>query len=117
HELPLWNPYACGGMALLANPQSRILTPFFPVYLLFGLPVAIRIDIVLHLAAAFLGAFLFASANRVRRLGSLAAAVVYAFSSYFAVNLMEGMPEFLAGAYLPFLGWFLVRDERARGNI
>jgi hypothetical protein len=27
HQMPLWNPWACGGMPLLANPQSRVLTP------------------------------------------------------------------------------------------
>src|SRR5271170_2265254 len=36
HQLPLWDPYRCGGLPLLANPQSRILTPFFLLHLIFG---------------------------------------------------------------------------------
>ncbi|MBI3570214.1 MAG: hypothetical protein HY082_03795 [Gammaproteobacteria bacterium] len=116
HELPLWNPYACGGMPMLANPQSRILTPFFLLHLVFGVPLAIRLEIVLHLALAFLGAILFASTSGVRRLGAVAAGAVYAFSTYFAVNLMTGMTVFLAAAYLPFIGWLLVRKGDRREN-
>jgi hypothetical protein len=113
-ELPLWNSYACGGLPLLAHPLSRLITPFFLLYLLFGVPLAIRLEIVFHLALAFLGAFLFASTLGVRRLGSLVAGSLYAFSSYFAVNLMTGMTVFLSAAYLPFLGWLLVRNGSQR---
>jgi hypothetical protein len=115
-ELPLWNPYVCGGMPMFGNPQSRILTPFFLLHLVFGVPPAFRVEIVLHLALAFLGAFLFASASGVRRLGSVVAGGVYAFSSYFAVNLMTGQPVFLATAYLPFIGWLLIRGGNQREN-
>jgi hypothetical protein len=101
---------------MLANPQSRILTPFFLLHLVFGVPLAIRFEIVLHLALAFLGASLFASTSGVRRLGSVVAGAVYAFSSFFAVNLMTGMTVFLAAAYLPFLGWLLVRSGDQREN-
>ena len=113
-ELPLWNPYACGGMPLLAHPLSRILTPFFLLHLAFGVSLATRIEIILHLVLAFLGAFLFASTSGVRRLGSVVAGGVYAFSSYFAVNLMTGMTEYLSVAYVPFLGWLLIRAGNQR---
>src|SRR5579883_1236873 len=36
HQLPLWNPYECGGMPLLAHPSSQILTPLFVLPLVFG---------------------------------------------------------------------------------
>jgi hypothetical protein len=113
-ELPLWNPYACGGIPLLAHPLSRVLTPFFLLHLVFGVPLAIRFEIICHLVLAFLGAFLFASASGVRRLGSAVAGGVYAFSSYFAVNLMFGQTEFLSVAYLPLLGWLLIRAGNQR---
>src|ERR1039458_614069 len=39
HQIPLWNPYKCGGIPALGNPQDRILTPFTLVHLLAG-PIA-----------------------------------------------------------------------------
>ena len=29
HQIPLWNPWKCGGMPMLGGPQARFLTPFF----------------------------------------------------------------------------------------
>jgi hypothetical protein len=36
HQFPLWNPWKCGGMPMLGNPQSRFYSPFFIFYLIFG---------------------------------------------------------------------------------
>src|SRR6516165_10540509 len=35
-ELPLWNPYYCGGLDALGAPQSRWASPTFLVSLLLG---------------------------------------------------------------------------------
>src|SRR5688572_12789442 len=35
-EVPLWNPYSCGGEVDLANPQSLDGAPTFLLTLLFG---------------------------------------------------------------------------------
>src|SRR5438093_334681 len=50
HQLPLWNPYKCGGMPLLANPHSRIVTPFFLLHLFLGPNVGLNLEVPLHLA-------------------------------------------------------------------
>ena len=36
HQLPLWDPYYCGGMDMLGTPQSRFASPTFLLTLLFG---------------------------------------------------------------------------------
>jgi len=50
HQLPLWNPYECGGTPMIGDPQSRVLTPFFLIHLLFGPVVGIHLEIALHFA-------------------------------------------------------------------
>src|SRR5687768_15628737 len=35
-ELPLWNPYTCGGMYAVGNPQTRFAAPTFAFSLVFG---------------------------------------------------------------------------------
>jgi hypothetical protein len=57
HQLPLWNPYECGGMPLLAHPSSRVVTPLFALPLIFGPIVGLNLQIPAHLAIAWIGGF------------------------------------------------------------
>ncbi|MEO8799975.1 MAG: hypothetical protein ABI551_18910, partial [Polyangiaceae bacterium] len=36
HQLPLWDPYYCGGIDALGTPQSRFVSPTFLLTLVFG---------------------------------------------------------------------------------
>src|SRR5579862_4150387 len=47
HQFPFWNPYKCGGMPLLANPQADFLTPLFFLDLVFGPVVGVHLQIVI----------------------------------------------------------------------
>ena len=47
HQLPLWNPWKCGGAPLLANPQARILNPFFLLILIFGPAAGAHLEVPL----------------------------------------------------------------------
>src|SRR5690242_9141785 len=58
HQLPLWNPYECGGMPLLAHPSSQIATPLFALPMLFGAFVGLNLQIPVHLAIAWSGGYL-----------------------------------------------------------
>src|SRR5260370_42234895 len=57
HQLPFWNPYKCGGMPMLGNPESSIVTPFLLLYLVFGLIPGILVQIYLHVAIMFAAGF------------------------------------------------------------
>src|SRR4051812_11267839 len=35
-QLPLWDPYHCGGLYALGNPQTRFASPTFLASLIFG---------------------------------------------------------------------------------
>src|SRR2546428_5226003 len=45
-EIPLWNPFECGGKALLAHPQSRLLSPFLSLHLRLRSPLAMLAGII-----------------------------------------------------------------------
>lgn len=107
HQLPLWNPYKCGGMPMLANPQSRIVTPFFALSLLFGPFVGLNLEIPLHLAIGWGGGYVLA---RVQGLGPAAGLVcgsIFAGSSWFSLHIGVGHATFLAELYLPWIVAFL----------
>ena len=44
HQLPIWNPYFCGGTTLIGNPQTTFLVPTFPLVLVFGTTLGMRLS-------------------------------------------------------------------------
>ena len=42
-QVPHWDPYKCGGLPLLADPQARVIAPFFILHLIFGPIVGLQI--------------------------------------------------------------------------
>src|SRR3989442_2837004 len=49
HQVPLWNPYSCGGEVLLANPQSQVATPAFLFTLGFGTALGVKLGLLAYL--------------------------------------------------------------------
>lgn len=104
HQFPLWNPYKCGGMPMLANPQARFMTPFFLLHLIWAPVVGMHLEVVLHLATAWAGGYVLA---RVMGLGVLAAILcgsLFPGSSWFYLHMGVGHVVFLPALYLP---WFI----------
>jgi hypothetical protein len=109
-EWPLWTPYVCGGMPFFGNPQSRVLTPMFPLHLLFGVDTAIRLELVLHLAFAFAGAYYLGRTLSLSRAASFVAALVFpACSLHFAHFAVGHAATALPLAYLPWPLAFALR--------
>ena len=103
HQFPLWNPYKCGGMPMLGNPQSRILTPFFLLHLLFGPLVGLHLEIIAHIAIAFSGAYVLARVLGISKLGAIACAGTFAGSSWYYLHMAVGHTTFIGAAYIPWI--------------
>ncbi len=101
-QFPLWNPYYCGGTVLLANPQSRFLSPSFLFILLFGEVRGIKLEIWLHLVIGLLGIYALARQYNLDRVPAILASSVFMLNSMYALNLTVGMTWFLSVAYLPW---------------
>ena len=101
-EIPLWNPFECGGMPMLGNPQSRWLSPFFLVHLWLGHARALVVEIVAHVAIAWLGAFVLGRTYGLSRLAAVAPAVVFAGSSALYLHMGAGHTGWMAYAYTPW---------------
>lgn len=108
HQIPLWNPYYCGGTVMLANPQSRIATPFFILHLVFGTILGIKIEILLHLALGLIGMYFLSRIMGLNKLTAYVPPAVYMLSSMFFLNLLVGMTWFLSVAYIPWVFLFLI---------
>ncbi|MBU0675858.1 MAG: hypothetical protein KJ950_14570 [Proteobacteria bacterium] len=95
---------------MLANPQSRFLSPFFLFEIFFGVVRGIKLEIWAHLVVGMYGMYLVSS--RLFRLSSLSAlvpAVVFMLSGMYAFNLAAGQSNFMSIAYVPFVYYFFVK--------
>jgi hypothetical protein len=102
-QLPLWNPWKCGGMPLFANPQARLLSPFFVMILIFGAPTALHLEVPLHLAIAWSGGYVLGRTLGMQRIAAMGCATVFAGSSWFTLRVAVGELVMMACVYFPWL--------------
>jgi hypothetical protein len=116
-ELPFWNPFPCGGLPLLAHPESSVWSPFYLVSLLLSPVVFIRWYVAIHHLIAVLGMWLLAT-RCLRRVGldvraAPLAVCLFAASTVFPLHLAEGHFEWVPAAYLP---WIILFFDQALGE-
>lgn len=103
HQIPLWNPYECGGMPLLGNPQSRWVAPSFILTLIFGPVIALHLEAVIMSAIAWAGGYVLGRVLGMRRLGAVCTATAFAGSSWFFLRVAEGNLQITPLVYLPWI--------------
>ncbi|HLH76856.1 MAG TPA: hypothetical protein VKV28_08640 [Candidatus Binataceae bacterium] len=115
HQFPLWNPYKCGGMPMLGNPQSGFLTPFFLLQLLVGPVAGLHLEIPLHIAVAWVGGYFLARTLGLGWLAAITLGSAFPASSWLYLHLSEGHVVFLPAAYFPWVmacAWRSARTDR-----
>ena len=115
HQFPVWNPYVCGGIPMMGDPQSSIITPFFPIHLLLGPVVGLNLEIPLHLAVAWSGGYFLGRTIGFGRFAAATCATVFPASSWFYLRAAVGQHPFFAAAYCPWiLAFALLAIDRRR---
>jgi len=104
HQLPFWNPYKCGGMSLIANPESSVVTPFLLFYVLFGLSSGVVFEIYFHLAIAFAGGYVLGRELGLRTIACVVLAGMFPSSSWLSLHIGAGHLNFLSAG---FTAWIL----------
>jgi hypothetical protein len=104
HQLPLWDPYKCGGLPMLGNPQSQIISPFFPLTLLYGPFLGTHLQMILSLGLAWSGGYVLARVIGISLLGAVAAATVFPASSWFYLTHARDRSCLGAGGNLRAMG-------------
>ncbi len=102
HQLPLWNPYYQSGAPLLANPESRVLSPTFALTLLFGAVIALKLESVAFLWLGLLGTYVLLRHYGIGRIGSIGAALVSMLNSWYALHVTVGHVWAFNLGYLPW---------------
>ncbi len=117
HQLPLWNPYTCGGTAALADPEFSLFTPTFVLELLFGIPRGLRAAIYLATIAGGLGVLALSKRIGLSVYAGLLAAAAYALGSVNLLEIVEGHPNIFSAAWLPWIFWCWLAAYRASSMV
>lgn len=108
HQVPFWNAYECGGMPLLGDPQSHLLTPWFLLTLMFGPVVGLHLEVIVYCAIAWAGGYVLGRVLGMRRIAAIYTASAFAGSSWFFLRASEGHIVIMVLVYLPWIlaaGW------------
>jgi hypothetical protein len=111
-QVPLWNPFQCGGMVELANPHSMALSPFTILSIATDAGTGLRLFIIAHFVIGFLGAWVWARDRGLPDPWAMAPAITFTMGGYFTERA-QGHLSFLALAWLPWLMVCLERAEHA----
>lgn len=112
HQVPLWDPYYCGGMDGLGTPQSRFASPTFLLTLAVGSLRAEPLMVFLFLLLGLEGAFRYARSRGATFLGAALAAPIFGLSGFFAVAPALGWIHFMGFELVPWIVWGLRRAMR-----
>jgi hypothetical protein len=115
-EFPFWNPYKCGGMPMLGNPENMLATPFLLVDLAMGLVAGVYLQIILHIALGFAGAYVLARVLKMGAIPGLVLASVFLSCSWPYLQLAMGNLQIsLPIAYWPWiLALFFIGIDRRK---
>jgi uncharacterized membrane protein YfhO len=114
-ELPLWNPYECGGVPLWDNPQSIVAAPLVLLLQPANTTTTIGVWVMLHVTAGFVGTWLLCRSELgTSRLAAFAASYLFAFSAPHSNHLAGGHTAFATFQLAPLALYFWRRAEKDR---
>ncbi|NTX09972.1 hypothetical protein HUA76_04150 [Myxococcus sp. CA056] len=114
-QLPLWNPWSCGGQYALGSPQTRVFAPTVVLSSLVGPRRAEPILLWVFLVLGMEGFFHYARRRVGAATGALGAAPLFGLMGFTALSWSIGWLNFAGFLLLP---WLLVGTRRvAEGKL
>ncbi len=102
-ELPLWNPYYCGGFDAVAAPQTRFVSPTLLLGLLFGAERAEILTVFFFTVLGMEGMYRWLRLRNPEALAALVVAPVFALSGQYAVAYNRGWIQFMGFQLVPWI--------------
>jgi hypothetical protein len=103
HELPLWNPYYCGGFDAVGAPQTRFVSPTLLLGVLFGAERAEILTVFFFAIVGMEGMYRWLRLRVREPLAALVVAPVFALSGQYAVAYHRGWIQFMGFELVPWI--------------
>jgi hypothetical protein len=114
HHLPLHDPWVFGGLDMLSNPQTRMLSPIFLLDLLFGPHGGNLVSLIVYGFAGMLGMYALLRDRGTSPMASLVGGILFIQSSWFGLHYVEGHIAYGSMQLFPWVLYFALRLERPR---
>src|SRR5207245_666237 len=103
-----WNPYSCGGHSSWGGPESgsALVSLWLPLYLIFKVGIAVRLEVVGMGLVAVIGMWLLATRFTKSAGVRLLACAVFALNTRWAMQAAVGHTWHLSYGYLPWVLYF-----------
>lgn len=104
-ELPLWRPYLLSGAPIAGHPISPLFYPPHWLVLALPIPLALNLDVALHLVWMGIGAYLYLRLeSQVRWQAALAGGLIFSVSPKWIAHLSGGhLPMIAALSWWPWI--------------
>jgi hypothetical protein len=116
-QLPFWNPYHCGGIVGVANPQDTSLGLDFLLRVLFGTAAGRSLAVLLFFTLGMEGLYRLARLHRASITGAAIGAVVWGVSGRLQNAVEHGHLNLLLFAMMPWALWCFERALRERAYV
>ncbi len=102
-QLPVWNPFWCGGKAGLAEPEDSFYSPDFILRLIFGTEHGRRLTLILFIVLGLEGAYRLCRRLDSSAVGSALAAVAFVTFDKYVSFVHDGWVHFLSFLLVPWV--------------
>ena len=113
-ELPLWNPFYCGGFDAVGAPQTRFLSPTLLLGLLFGAERAEILTVFFFGILGMEGMYRWLRLRVTEPMAALLVAPVFALSGQFTVAFYRGWIQFFGFQLVPWILFGITLAVRRR---
>lgn len=114
HELPLWNPYYCGGFDAVGAPQTRFVSPTLLLGLWFGAERAEILTVFFFVIIGMEGMYRWLRLRSQDAFAAFMVAPVFALSGQFAVAYFRGWIQFYGFELAPWILYGITLAARRR---
>jgi hypothetical protein len=113
--LPLHNPWANGGLDILANPQARVLSPMYLLDLMFSPNTANILSLVVYSFLGLFGMYRLLRLLKASTVSAIAVSIIFINGSFFGLHFAEGHIAYGSMQLFPWVAYFSLRILSSRG--
>ncbi len=112
-QLPAWNPYYCGGIPGIANPQDSTFAPEFLLKLWYGVGPGRRLAYLLLFVLGMEGCYRLARRLDAGAVGAILAGAVFGLSGFFMDVMRLGWLNFFSFQLVPWVALAFLHGIRS----